>query len=269
VWARCDAECSPGRGFYYHPARHSAGQPIVAGWCYSWLVALSGAADSWTAPLDARRLRVGENPNQVAAVQIRAVLARLQPLPEPALFACDGGYDPVQLTVELAGTQAQLVVRVRDDRIWFARPVGRTGGRGGRPRRHGPKVACADPNTWPAPDALLATDDAVYGRVHVSAWHRLHPKQRTYRDPDGRFTLVEGTLIRLHVSRLPGRRDREPKRCGCGGTATTSPTWTSTGSGAAICAGSTSSTHSASPSKCWAGPSRNCAPPSKPTGGPG
>ena len=32
TWARCDAECSPGRGFYYHPSRHSAGQPIVAGW---------------------------------------------------------------------------------------------------------------------------------------------------------------------------------------------------------------------------------------------
>jgi DDE superfamily endonuclease len=31
VWPRCDAEASPERGFYYHPARHSAGQPIVAG----------------------------------------------------------------------------------------------------------------------------------------------------------------------------------------------------------------------------------------------
>ena len=34
VWMRSDAECSPQRGFYYHPSRHSAGQPIVAGWCY-------------------------------------------------------------------------------------------------------------------------------------------------------------------------------------------------------------------------------------------
>jgi hypothetical protein len=32
VWARCDAETSPQRGYYYHPSRHSAGQPIVAGW---------------------------------------------------------------------------------------------------------------------------------------------------------------------------------------------------------------------------------------------
>ena len=32
AWPRCDAEASPGRGYYYHPSRHSAGQPIVAGW---------------------------------------------------------------------------------------------------------------------------------------------------------------------------------------------------------------------------------------------
>ena len=31
AWPRCDAEASPGRGYYYHPSRHSAGQPIVAG----------------------------------------------------------------------------------------------------------------------------------------------------------------------------------------------------------------------------------------------
>jgi Transposase DDE domain len=210
VWARCDAECSPERGFYYHPSRHSAGQPIVAGWCYSWLVALSAGADSWTAPLDACRLRVGENPNLVAAGQIQALLPRLGPLEDQALFAFDAGYDPVQLSVELAGTGTQIVVRVRDDRAYFARPVTRPGGRGGRPRRHGAKFACADPLSWPAPDARLAAHDDVYGQVQVSAWHRLHPKQRTYRDADG-LRIVEGTLIRLHVCRLPGRRDREPK----------------------------------------------------------
>ena len=31
TWDRCDAECSPERGFYYSASKHSAGQPIVAG----------------------------------------------------------------------------------------------------------------------------------------------------------------------------------------------------------------------------------------------
>ena len=37
VWPRCDAEASSERGYYYHPSRPSAGQPIVADWAYQWL----------------------------------------------------------------------------------------------------------------------------------------------------------------------------------------------------------------------------------------
>lgn len=46
VWPRCDAEASPERGFYYHPSRHSAGQPIVAGWACQWLAQLRFTRDS-------------------------------------------------------------------------------------------------------------------------------------------------------------------------------------------------------------------------------
>ena len=56
VWPRCDAEASPDRGYYYHPSRHSAGQPIVAGWAYQWIAQLGLTRDSWTAPLDVRRV---------------------------------------------------------------------------------------------------------------------------------------------------------------------------------------------------------------------
>jgi hypothetical protein len=63
VWDRCDAECSPERGYYYHPSRHSAGQPIVAGWAYQLVAGLSFERDSWVAPLDARRVRPEEDAN--------------------------------------------------------------------------------------------------------------------------------------------------------------------------------------------------------------
>jgi hypothetical protein len=56
-WPRCDAETSPQRGIYYHPSRHSAGQPVVAGWCDQWACQLGWDHDSWTAPVDARRIR--------------------------------------------------------------------------------------------------------------------------------------------------------------------------------------------------------------------
>src|SRR5262249_46141891 len=72
VWPRCDAETSPERGFYHHPYRHSQGQPIVAGWNYSWLVQVPLRCSSWTAPLRVRRISPGENLNLVAAEQIRS-----------------------------------------------------------------------------------------------------------------------------------------------------------------------------------------------------
>jgi hypothetical protein len=214
TWARCDAECSPGRGFYYHPSRHSAGQPIVAGWCYLWIAGLSASPDSWTAPLYAHRLAVHDNLNTIAAARVRALLPRLLARLEPGLiplFAFDAGFDPVQLSVGLSDVDVQIVVRIRDDRKFFTPPPPRRPGRGGRPRRHGDRFSCADPGTWPAPDAVHRCDDDQYGHVDVQAWYRLHPHQRTYRDPGGAMSIVEGTLIRLRVSRLPGRRNRHPK----------------------------------------------------------
>jgi hypothetical protein len=210
TWARCDAECSPGRGFYYHPSRHSAGQPIVAGWRYLWTVGLSATPDSWTAPMDMTRPAIGDNTNTVAVERIRALLPRLEPGLIP-LFAFDAGFDPVQLTVELSDADVQIVVRIRDNRKFFTPPPPRRPGQRGRSRRHGDRFSCADPATWPPPDAAHVCHDIQYGRVDVRAWRRLHPHQRTYRDPGGAMTIVEATIIRIQVSRLPGRRDRQPK----------------------------------------------------------
>jgi hypothetical protein len=210
TWARCDAECSPGRGFYYHPSRHSAGQPIVAGWRYLWTVALSATPDSWTAPMDMTRPAVGDNTNTGAVQRVRALLPRLEPGLIP-LFAFDAGFDPVQLSVELADVDVQIVVRIRDDRKFFTPPPPRRPGQGGRSRRHGDRFSCADPASWPPPDAAHVCHDIQYGRVDVQAWHRLHPHQRTYRDPGGAMTIVEATIIRVQVARLPGRRERHPK----------------------------------------------------------
>jgi hypothetical protein len=93
TWPRCDAECSPARGSYYHPSRHSAGQPIIAGWAWQWIAQLSFARDSWTAPVDARRLHPLDDTDQTAAAQVRALLARLPADGRVPWFVFDGGYD--------------------------------------------------------------------------------------------------------------------------------------------------------------------------------
>ena len=88
-WPRCDAEASPDRSYLYHPSRHSAGRPIVAGWAYQLVAGLSFERDSWVAPVDARRVRPAEDANEVAAEQVRGLGARLQRQPEASLFVFD------------------------------------------------------------------------------------------------------------------------------------------------------------------------------------
>ena len=58
VWPRADAATSPERGYQYHSPRRrrAGGDPVVPGWAYQWLVRLSPARDSWTAPVDVRRV---------------------------------------------------------------------------------------------------------------------------------------------------------------------------------------------------------------------
>jgi hypothetical protein len=103
-----------------------------------------------------------------------------------------------------------VLVRIRSDRNFYAAGHPRRDGRPGRPARHGAKLSLADPATWPAPTATWQEADPQYGQVTVTAWGGLHPKQRTYRDADGHLRIVPGTLVRVHVARLPGR-SRAPK----------------------------------------------------------
>ena len=209
VWPRCDAETSPERGYYPHPYRHSHGQPIVAGWNYSWLVQVPNRCSSWTAPLRVRRMRPGENANAVAAEQIRSWLGQAPPAVPPArapIFSFDAGYDSVQVSLALANEPVCLLVRLRTGRCFYADPI--TQPTTGRPRRHGAKFVCADPTTWPEPTDQWSTDDPAYGHVQLHAWSGLHPipqqhAQRGTRAQPRARPLVRGMLIRLEVAHLP------------------------------------------------------------------
>jgi DDE superfamily endonuclease len=113
VWPRCDAECSPERGYYYHPSRHSAGQPIVAGWAYQFIAQLGFVRESWTAPVDVRRVRPAQDANELASKQIEALLGRLEEGEAVPLFVFDAGYDPVKVQRALEGSPCQILLRLR------------------------------------------------------------------------------------------------------------------------------------------------------------
>ncbi len=216
VWPRCDAETSPERGFYYHPSRHSAGQPIVAGWAYQFIAQLSFVRESWTAPVDVQRVRPDREANALAAEQIGALLGRLEEGGPGPLFVFDAGYDPVKVQRELEGSACQILVRLRAGRRFYGEPgLCDPPAHVGRPRRHGPKMKCSDPSTWPEPTAEHACEDAGgYGTVRVRAWAKMHPKVHNHegRGSRGPLPIVVGTLILVEVERLPrGERRREPR----------------------------------------------------------
>ena len=215
TWARCDAETSPERGFYYSASKHSAGQPIVAGWSYQWVTGLDWANDSWTAPMDARRIAPTTDVVLVTAAQVRDLTRRLEDAGahEVPTFVFDAGYDPIALTHELADLRANLVVRIRDDRVFYTEPAAHEPGTVGRPRRHGERRGCAEPESWPTPDYESTTTDDRYGTVHVSAWHNLHPKlgcRGHWKNFDAP-PIMSGTVVRVDVEHLPKPTSRTKK----------------------------------------------------------
>ena len=212
-WPRCDAEASPRRGYLYHPSRHSAGKPIVAGWAYQFVAGLGFERDSWVSPVDAKRVGPEEDANDVAAGQVRALVRRSSPVEEP-LFVFDAGYDPVRLQRKLEGCRAQILVRLHSGRTFYAEPDISKKRPVGRPFRHGARFSCRDPGTWPRPTAEHHARSADYGDVRVRAWAGLHPKTRKAAERYGSETaaVVEGTVVLVEVGRLPrGERRRKPK----------------------------------------------------------
>jgi len=213
TWDRCDAECSPERGFHYSASKHSAGQPIVAGWSYQWISQLSWAPDSWTAPLDA--LRISPSMDGVGATidQVKRLVGLLADTGDVPLFVFDAGYDGIALGHGLSETRAQVLVRIASTRVFHPDPEPRQSGTVGRPRRHGTRFVLADEATWTTPDAELTAKDHRYGNVTVQCWHDLHPRlhgRGRWRDC-AEPPIVKGSVIRVEVEHLPKPAGRAKK----------------------------------------------------------
>ncbi len=187
----------------------------MAGWNYSWIAQLNWDRNSWTAPVDTARIPPRDDTGQATARQVSALVGRLHPeanAPVP-LFVFDAGYDPISLTVACAATPAQLLVCIRDDRLFYAAPPDRCPGTAGRPRRHGAPFRCADPADWPVPDATLVATEPQCGRIEVTAWMGLHPRlshRRRWSKPGDR-PIMSSTVIRVDLEHLPRNTARAQK----------------------------------------------------------
>ena len=224
-WLRPDAEASPQRLFCHCYARGKGNAQMIPGWPYSWVAALSPGRTSWTLPLGTR------------SASARPMTPPRSPRPSPGtwsrgssgsgqwkegdpdiIIVFNAGYDLTRLAWLLAGLQrgGHRAGRLRSNRVMHlpAPPLpAQQASTGGRRPRHGHKLAFEDPQTWPGPAVTTVTGTARYGTATAMAWPRLHQRlehRGSWEGHDGELPVIEGTLIRLAVDRLPGQRDADP-----------------------------------------------------------
>ena len=122
-------------------------------------------------------------------------------------------YDLTRLAWLLRDLPVEVLGRLRSDRVmYFPAPPRRA--RHQRPAApDGAALKLADPRTWPAPAAATITQTSRYGTARAAAWAQLHQQlaaRAGWEGHDGELPVVEGTLIRLAVDRLPGDCSLEP-----------------------------------------------------------
>jgi hypothetical protein len=219
AWLRPDAATSPDRLFCHTYARGKGQAQMIPGWPYSFVAALEPGRSSWTAVLDAVRLRPTDDATEVTAGQVRAVVDRLRQAGQwregdpSVLVVFDAGYDVTRLAWLLRGEPVELLGRLRSDRVFYRPAPLRAAGKNGRPPRHGAEFVLAEAATHPRQDVETRTDTDRYGIARADAWDRLHPRlthRAGWADHPGELPIVEGTLIRLTVDRLPGERSPKP-----------------------------------------------------------
>jgi hypothetical protein len=218
-WLRPDANTCPDRSFCHTYGRGRDEHRMIPGWPYSIVAALEPGRSSWTAMLDAQRLAPGADVAAVTVAQIRGVIQRLidarqwKPGDPNIWIVLDAGYDVPRIAFLLKDLPVQVLGRMRSDRVLCRPALPWVAGTTGRPPRHGGEFVFGDPATWDRPHAITTTQTERYGTVQAQAWDRLHPRltrRAAWSDHVGTLPVIEGTVIRLQVDRLPHGGEPKP-----------------------------------------------------------
>ena len=226
-WLRPDAPTSADRLFCHVYGRSGrSSDQFIPGWPYSFVAALESGRTSWCQLLDAVRLGPEDDVAEVTATQLRRVITDLIEMgrwhfgDRDILIVFDAGYDAPRMAHLLDGLPVEVPGRMRSDRVMRRpNPPSRSTPwpipRAGDPPKHGKEFRFAKPETWGGPDAATMQVTDRYGTAHAMAWDRIHPRLTTrsaWIDHTGELPIIEGTLIRLQVDRLPGGGDPLPLR---------------------------------------------------------
>ncbi|MFF0142841.1 transposase [Streptomyces sp. NPDC005227] len=200
-----------GRGKHQHIS--------VPGRPYSIVCALEPGPSSWTAPLDARRLALGDDAATVTARQLRDLVERLIAVDQwqaddpDILIVADAGYDAPHLAFLLKDLPAQAWPGYGPTASLAVRPAPATAHHGPRPPRHDAEFVFGRPDTWGTADVETLNPTRLYGTAFARSWDRLHPNlthRSSWAAADRTLPIGEGTVIRLDIDHLPSGATPKP-----------------------------------------------------------
>ncbi|MFG2483538.1 transposase [Streptomyces virginiae] len=125
------------------------------------------------------------------------------------LVVPDAGYDAPRIAHLLADMPVEVLGRLRSDRVmrklvqvpWICPPQG------------GGEFVFGRPETWGEATVVTLTDTDRYGTATATAWDRLHPRltrRAAWGNHEGPLPIIEGTVIRLAVAKLPSAGVNRP-----------------------------------------------------------
>lgn len=185
------------RSVVYVATRAGGGKPISYGWQFSSLLVLPEQASSWTYVLGAQRIDTWRSAIQVAAEQVREVVAELPCRP---IVTTDRWYRCKGFLLDTERVACDKLLRVKRNRVFYRSAPAPTGKRGA-PRKDGERFQCNHVETQGGCDEQWQGMDERGQPIEVACWKNLH--LRTARH----LSLSLFRVIRHGASQPP----RDPK----------------------------------------------------------
>lgn len=139
-----------------------------------WIGYLSRTS-SWSLSVDVERVSSKKTDLEVGVGQVKR-LCQARGSRERGLdiVSADAKYGNHHFLDALKDQPCGIVVRLRKDRVLFRPVQGQKTRKRGRPRKHGPRFAFKEPETWGEPDEFIALEHPHWGRVEIRRWNDLH-----------------------------------------------------------------------------------------------
>jgi len=144
------------------------------GWVISSVVLLPQQAGQGTFVLDTARVKSTERATEVAARQLRAVVAGLVARGLCPIILGDRWYACAPFLARMTDVDARCLLRVKSNRVFYRRAPARLPAQLGASRKDGDRFQCKDESSHGTPDATWEGVDAKGARVEVRCWNHLH-----------------------------------------------------------------------------------------------